>query len=403
MNASPRPRVLISGAGIAGLALALQLVRSGIPTTVVERAPGLRPGGQAVDLRGASREVADRMGLLTAIEPYRVHEEGLSYVDREGRVFARMSMADFDGEGAVAEIEIARGDLAAVLHEKLIAADAGGLLELRFDDRITALAQDAHGVDVEFERGARERFDVVVGADGVHSATRRLAFGPEESFRTHLGGYAAYFTLPTPADVEEGWFAMRFVPGVTFGIRPDRDPRSSKAIITLRMDRDPALRGDVTAQKALIRRRLEGAGWHADTVIAAMDSASDFYFDELARIDMPSPVQGRVVLLGDAASCGSPLSGMGTATALIGACLLAARIAGGGDLDGALAQYAADIRPFAEQGKKLMGGGVKRMVPGSRLEAAMSRITMRIMLSRPFRPLVRRMFAAGQQDIPLPV
>lgn len=394
--------VLISGAGIAGLALALQLVRAGIRTTIVERATSLRPGGQAVDLRGASREVAARMGLLPLVEAYRVQEEGLAYVDRDGQVFARMSMADFDGKGAVAEIEIARGDLALILSEELDAV-ASGLLDIRYGDRITGLAQDEDGVDVDFEHASAARFDVVVGADGVHSATRRLVFGPEERFRTFLGGYAAYFTLPTPADAEEGWFSMRFVPGITFGIRPDRDPATCKAMLTIRTDRDPSLRGDLAAQHALIRRSLTGAGWHADTITAALDEAPDFYFDELVRIDVPSPVNGRVVLIGDAAACGSPMSGMGTATALIGAYLLARRIAETtGSVTVALRAYADDIRPFAEQGKKLMGGGIERMVPATRLAAAVSRASMKLMLSRPLRPLVRRMFAAGQDELALP-
>jgi 2-polyprenyl-6-methoxyphenol hydroxylase-like FAD-dependent oxidoreductase len=406
MNGIDRtPHVLVSGAGIAGLALALQLVRAGIRTTVVERAEAPRPGGQAVDLRGASREVAERMGLMPGIDALRVHEEGMAYVDGHGRVFGRMSMADFDGEGAVAEIEIARGDLGQVLLDSLSAADAAapGLLELRFGDRITAIGQDADGVDVTFEYGEPARFDMLVGADGVHSATRRLAFGPEEDFATYLGGYAAFFTMPTPSDLEEGWFALRFVPGATFGIRPDRDPKTSKAILTLRMDRDPSLRGDRAAQEALIRDRISGAGWHAPAVLAALGEASDLYFDELVRIDVPDVANGRVVLLGDAASCGSPMTGQGTATALIGAYLLAAHLAAEpADVPGALRRYAAEIAPFAERGKEIPGGGIKRMVPANRFEAAVSRAMTGVLMSRAALPLVKRMFAAGGDPLPLP-
>ena len=404
MNAAPS--ILISGGGIAGHALALQLVRSGIRTTVVERAAAPRPGGQAVDLRGASREVAERMGLVAGIRARQLHELGLSYVDGDGRVFGRMSMADFDGKGAVAEIEIARGDLDEVLRNQLMAASdiAPGLLDLRYGDHIIALTQDADGVEVVFEHAQAERFDLVVGADGVHSATRRLGFGPEEEYSTYLGGYMAFFTIPTPADVEPGWFSMRFVPGATIGIRPDLDPTTSKAIITLRIDRDPALRGDRAAQEALIRRALDGAGWHAPAVLDAMPGASDFYFDELARIDVPEAANGRIALIGDAASCGSPMSGMGTATALIGAYLLSARIAEMPDDPSRAAQrYASDIVPFAEAGKKLMGGGIQRMVPANRFEALMSRAMTGLMLSKAARPIVKRMFAANQAELPLPI
>ncbi|WP_308492602.1 FAD-dependent monooxygenase [Microbacterium terrisoli] len=397
--------VLVSGGGIAGLALALQLVRHRVPVTVVERATAPRPGGQAVDLRGASREVAERMGLMPGIEPRRLHEEGLAYVDGRGRVFGRMAMESFDGKGAVAEIEIARGDLADVLLTALSrAADTTpGLLDLRFGDRITSLTQDADGVDVEFETTDAARYDIVVGADGVHSATRRLAFGPEERFTTLLGGYAAFFTMPTPADIDPGWFAMRFVPGATFGIRPDLEPATAKAMLTLRVEGDPLLRGDRARQEDLIRRMLDSAGWRAPEILDAMGTATDFYFDELVRVDMPSPVSGRVALLGDAASCGSPMTGMGTATALIGAYLLGERIAAGAlDLPEALTQYADDIAPFVERGKKIPGGGIKRMVPATRIEAAMSRAMTGVMLSRAARPLVRRMFTQGDDDFALP-
>lgn len=405
MNTKSTSSILISGGGIAGHALALQLVRSGIRTTVVERAEAPRPGGQAVDLRGTSREVAERLGLLPGIRARQLHELGLSYVDGDGRVFGRMSMADFDGKGAVAEIEIARGDLDEVLLEELATASAAapGLLDLRYGDRIVDIAQDDDGVDVAFEHADPERFDLVVGADGVHSATRRLAFGPEEQYSTYLGGYMAFFTIPTPADVEPGWFSMRFVPGATLGIRPDLDPSTSKAILTLRIDRDTALRGDRAAQEALIRRSLADAGWHAPTVLETMPTASDFYFDELARIDVPQAAKGRVALIGDAGSCGSPMSGMGTATALIGAYLLAARIAESpSDLATAAGRYADDIVPFAEQGKTLMGGGIQRMVPANRFEAVLSRATTGIMLSKPLRPIVKRMFATAQTELELP-
>ncbi|WP_394553993.1 FAD-dependent monooxygenase [Agromyces sp. MMS24-JH15] len=393
------PHVLISGGGIAGLALALGLVRDGVRTTVVERAPAPRPGGQAVDLRGASREVAERLGLLPEILRHRIDERGLAYVDGRGRVYGRMSMEDFDGEGAVAEIEIARGDLNRVLLDALAAADAAapGLLDLRYGEHLTALVQDADGVDATFASGAAERFDLVVGADGVHSATRRLAFGPEDRFATRLGGCTAFFTLPRPADLEPGWFAMRSVPGATFGLRPGADPATAMALITLRIDHDASLRGDRDAQEARIRSALAGAGWHAPTALAAMSTATDFYFDELVRIDVPVPAVGRVALVGDAAASGSPLTGMGTATALVSAHLLARRIASAPeDLPGALARYAVDLAPFAAAGKAIPGGSIRFFVVGSRLGQAMSRLTTGLMLSRALRPLVQRLFRAGR-------
>ncbi|MBB5916313.1 2-polyprenyl-6-methoxyphenol hydroxylase-like FAD-dependent oxidoreductase [Nocardia transvalensis] len=402
MNTSAHtPRVLVSGGGIAGNAVALQLLRAGIPVTVVERAATPRPGGQAVDLRGPSREVAERMGLMPGIRKYQLHELGMCYVDAAGREFASMPMEMFDGKGPVAEIEITRGDLNQVLLDALTAA--GGDLDYRYGEWIEALRQDDSGVEVTFGSGRTERFDVVVGADGVHSATRRLAFGPEERFATFLGGYMAFFTVPTPPDVRPGWFALHAVPSAAVGIRPDGDPSTSKAIITLRTDANPALRRDVSAQRQLVRDMLAPAGWHAPMVLEEMRSTPDFYFDELARIDMPTLSAGRVTLAGDAGYCGSPMTGMGTAMALVGAYILAGEIAATpADVPAALARYEEKVTPFLDEAKQLPGGGIKMMLPHSRIGAAAARTAARVMMSRPLRPVMMKAMFSKTDSYELP-
>ena len=210
-----------------------------------------------------------------------------------------------------------------------------------------------------------------MGADGVHSATRRLAFGPEAEYSTYLGGYMAFFTIPTPADVEPGWFSMRFVPGATFGIRPDFDPSTSKAILTLRIDRDPALRGDRAAQEALIRRPSPTPGGTPPRCSRPCPGHPTSTSTSSRASTFPRPRTAGSRSSATPGSCGSPMSGMGTATALIGAYLLAARIAETPGRPGRrrAAEYASDIVPFAEAGKKLMGGGIERMVPANRFEA----------------------------------
>src|SRR5689334_8756668 len=177
--------VLISGGGIAGPALAFWLRRFGFAPTIVEIAPGPRPGGQTVDLRGVSRVVTERMGLMPAVAERQVRERGLAYVRADGRTAATMHMEALDGAGPVAEIEILRGDLAELL------TAAASDVEFRYGDSIEALEQNAAGVEVSFASGTQRRFDLVIGADGVHSRVRRLAFGPEEEFVQHLGGYTS--------------------------------------------------------------------------------------------------------------------------------------------------------------------------------------------------------------------
>lgn len=392
MSTTSNLRILISGGGIAGNAVALQLLRAGVRTTVVERSPEPRPGGQAVDLRGPSKEVAERMGLMDGVRKYQLHEEGMGLVNRKGETVYRMPAEMFEGKGPVAEIEITRGDLNEVLLTEIAAA--GGELDYRYGEWISGIAQDDSGVEVTFASGATERFDLVIGADGVHSATRKLAFGPEEEFSTYLGGYMSFFTLPTPEGVEPNWMTMHAIPKASVGIRPDADPTTCKAIITLRTEVKPELRRDVAAQQQLIRDMLAEAGWLAPTVLAAMPAATDFYFDELDRVDMPSLSAGRVTLLGDAGFCGSPMTGMGTAMAIVGAYILAGEIASSPeDLDAALARYEAAVTPFLDSAKELPGGGIGMMLPNSEFALRAAQQVGKLMTTKLFRPIMMKMMS----------
>src|SRR6266545_3184756 len=210
--------ILISGASIAGPTLANWLRRYGFDVTVVERAPTLRPGGQAVDLRGAARSVVERMGLMPDVRRACVDERGMAYVDAKGRWRATLPVEAFGGEGIVAEIEILRGDLSRVLYDA-----TRDDVEYRFDDSIASLVQDEDGVQVAFERGPARTFDLVIGADGTHSRVRALAFGEESRFLHPLGAYTAFFTVPRQGG-EEGWFLFYSAPGGrAAAIRPDSE------------------------------------------------------------------------------------------------------------------------------------------------------------------------------------
>lgn len=396
-------RVLISGGGIAGNAVALQLLRSGIRPTVVERAPAPRPGGQAVDLRGPSRLVAERMGLMPGIRSRQLDERGMAHVDKAGRVVLRMPAEAFGGNGAVAEIEITRGDLNQVLLDAVHEAAGERGIDYRYGEHLRALREHAEGVTVEFASGHTGEYDLVVGADGLHSVTRRLAFGPEEQFSTYLGAYTSYFTMPTPAGIEPHWMTVYSLPGgVMVGLRPDADPATCKALVTIRRPADPALRRDTAAQQRLIRDRLDGGGWRCPEITAAMATADDFYFDEMARISMPEWATGRIALVGDAGYCGSPITGQGTAMALVGAYVLTGELARTPDRPAAaLARYSEILRPFVETAQELPPGGVKAMAPNSRWGIRAGRALSRVAMSRPLQPLMSRMLAATE-SYPLP-
>jgi 2-polyprenyl-6-methoxyphenol hydroxylase-like FAD-dependent oxidoreductase len=266
--------VLISGAGIAGPAVAYWLRRAGFKPTVVERAPAPRPGGQAVDLRGAGRTAAERMGLLDRVREVALDQKGFAYVDRKGRITARMPVHAFGGEGIVSEIEVLRGDLCRVLYEASLPGT-----EYLFDDTITGIAQDASGVTVTFERAPARRFALVVGADGLHSAVRRLAFGRDCACVRPFDLHTGWFTAPATIKLG-GWFLMYNAPGgLVASARPGRHPDEIKAALSFRSRPQGYERLDKAAQQELLASRFAGAGWEVPRLLDATGTANDFYFE----------------------------------------------------------------------------------------------------------------------------
>lgn len=379
--------VLISGASIAGPALAYWLRQRGFTPTVVEIGPGLRPGGQAVDLRGAGRTVADRMGILPRVRDLSVDERGVANVDAQGRRRAELPADLFGGEGIVAEIEIMRGDLTQVL------ADATDGVEYLFDDRIAELVDSSDGVKVRFASGLVRTFDVVVGADGVHSGVRRLAFGPEEDYVRPLGAYTAYFTVPDPGDLDH-WFLMYNEPGgLCASIRPERGG-TAKASLTFTSPPLTYDRRDVGAQQEILRRRFARAGWRVPAMLAAMPDSDDFYFDTMCQVHVDRWWRGRSVLLGDAGYCGSPLTGMGTSMSLVGAYVLAGELASTpDDHEAAFARYQDEMRAYVAQCQELPPGGVKGMAPDTRFMIWMRDLSMRMMTRWPMKSMAAKMFS----------
>ncbi|GAA1585660.1 MULTISPECIES: FAD-dependent monooxygenase [Kribbella] len=389
--------VLISGAGIAGPALGYWLRRFGFAPTIVEIAPGPRPGGQTVDLRGVSRVVAERMGLMPGVAERQVHERGLAYVKADGRTSATMHLEAFDGAGPVAEIEILRGDLAELL------AAAAGDVEFRYGDSIAALEQDADGVEVSFASGGRQRFDLVIGADGVHSRVRRLAFGPEEEFVQHLGGYTSYFTIETPEDLDDFMKIYTAPGGRWVALRPDRDPRYAKVLLSFRSPILTYDRRDIEAQKRIVRERFEGLGWHTPQVLRGLDAADDFYLDTTSKVVVPEWSRGRVALVGDAGYCGSPMAGHGTALSLVGAYVLAGELAAAaGDHARAFPAYQRRMQAYVAQRMELPPGGIKMAMPMSAFGIAYRDFVLRVMTSKPMSGALKKMAGGTPDAIDLP-
>ncbi|MGW7260222.1 FAD-dependent monooxygenase [Streptomyces sp. NPDC054834] len=363
--------VLISGASIAGPTLAYWLGRHGFKPTVVELAPALRPGGQAVDFRGETHlTVLERMGLIPELRLVQTGGSPVRFVDELGRTLLHLP-AEFAG----GEIEVLRGDLAQVLYEHSLP-----YTEYIFGDSITSLTETSSGVRVDFQRGASRDFDLVIGADGLHSNVRRVAFGPEQDYVSHLGYYAATWQLPNGLGLGKGSIGYN-APGRFASVGTDhRDPARAGAFFIFSSPELSYDRRDPEQQKRLIDNAFSGLGWEVPRLLGTLHQAPDLYFDSISRADVDTWSTGRVCLVGDAA-CGATIGGMGTGTAVVAAYVLAGELArAGGDHRVAFTRYESRLRKYA---RGCQAGGDrtgKFLAPGT---AAGIRFR-NALLSRPF-------------------
>jgi 2-polyprenyl-6-methoxyphenol hydroxylase-like FAD-dependent oxidoreductase len=335
--------ILINGGGIAGPCLAFWLTRQGHSVTITEQAPQLRNGGQAVDFRGASLVVLEKMGLLARVRASATQMGPMILVDEHGGEIGRLPAEVISGE-----LEIYWGDLAHILYEA-VRDD----VNYRFGVRVTALEDDGNRVNVTFSDASTGSYDLVIGADGLHSGVRRLVFGPEAQAITQLGQCFGFFDIANRWRLDHCGMACALSSrmAVLQATDPDKPARASFYVTDPRLDFDYR---DTEGNKRLFAERFAGMGWEVPTLLEGLAAAPEVYFDSIAQVHLPSYARGRVCLIGDAAWCASPRSGMGTSLAVVGAYVLAHELtAAGDDYAAAFAEYQRLLAPFVARCQKL--------------------------------------------------
>jgi 2-polyprenyl-6-methoxyphenol hydroxylase-like FAD-dependent oxidoreductase len=332
--------VLISGLGVAGPTLAYWLRRAGFQPTLVERAPTVRDGGYVIDFWGLGYDIAEKMGLIDELNRIGYHIREMRIVGDDGRRVTGFGTAAFQEVTGGRFVTLARSDLARVLFDKI--KDESDVI---FSDEITALRDGADGVDVTFAKAGSRRFDLVIGADGLHSNVRKLVFGPPAQFETDLGYRVAAFEAQGYRPRDEDVYVIHNEPGRMLGRVTLRDDRSLFLFVfAAGNDGDPS---DLAAQKRRLHERYGSGQWECAKILAELDRADALYFDRVSQIKTPYWSSGRVVLVGDAAFCVSLTAGQGSALAMTAAYVLAGELARAeGRHEAAFARYESLLRDY---------------------------------------------------------
>jgi 2-polyprenyl-6-methoxyphenol hydroxylase-like FAD-dependent oxidoreductase len=383
-------RILISGAGIAGPALAWWLDRFGFEPVLVELAPKFRNGGYVVDFWGKGYDVAERMGLMPEIQRRGYHVREVRFVRRNGRRAGWFSTAPIAAATGGCYISLPRGDLAESIWDALPPA-----VETRFGDEISGLCQHDDHVAVRFANAPPERFDAVIGADGLHSRVRKLCFGAQDAFEHFLGYGFAAFTADGYQPREPDTYVTCGLPGRQASRFTMRGGRT--LILFVWRESSKLVPGDDEAARALLRQRFGGVGWECPRMLAALDDASDLYLDSVSQIRMPGWSRGRIALVGDAAWAPSFLAGEGAGLAMIGAYVLAGELRRSGGDTSAFAACESRLRTLMESKQHMAARFARAFVPKTRLG-----ILFRNLAVTSFNvPLIARLALAGSLSDPI--
>ncbi|MGW4767978.1 FAD-dependent monooxygenase [Nocardia sp. NPDC004278] len=363
--------VLISGAGIGGSTLAYWLAARGFQVTVVERATGQRSSGNPVDVKGPAIDVVERMGIMARLRAASSAVSQMNFVNASGRRVARVDLKAFQGSAGDREVEVPRADLAAILLDA-----SSDNAEFLWGDTITGLSQHADGVDVTFEHARPRRFDFVIGADGLHSTVRRLTFGDESEFVRHMGIYIATVRIDEPFGSDREVLIYN-TPGRALSVHPT----NGQAMAAF-MFRHKGVSGfdhrDSELHKRLVIEAFTDQGWRVPELLDRVRDTDDLFFDSVSKGELSRWSDGRVALLGDAASCVS-LFGDGSTLAIAGAYTLAEELgATPGEHESAFRRYETRHRVLVDPKLNGVTTAASMLIPATKAGIALRNTATRV-------------------------
>ena len=378
-------KILISGGGIAGFTLAYWLHQHGHWPLVIEQADSLRTGGYMIDFSGTGWDVIEKMGLVAALRQKAHDFPYLSFENDKGQTVTKVPFP------AIAEaldnkyVALLRDELQEILYEA-VRRD----IEVRFGTTVTAVTNTSHAALATFNDGSQESFDLIVGADGIHSNMRQLVFGPDALFEQYLGYYVASYCIPTGADFEAG-FVNYWEPDHMVGVYHN-DDGSIQVFFVFVSDN----MGHVpSAERApILRQQYADVGWQVASLLDGITPSTSIFFDSVTQIVMPTWTCERVVLVGDAAYCPTLISGQGASLSMGGAYILAEELRKAAAIPTALANYEKRLRPHIEDKQAKARKLAKSFVPRSRARIWLNHIMLKLLFSRPFRGLASQQFGA---------
>jgi 2-polyprenyl-6-methoxyphenol hydroxylase-like FAD-dependent oxidoreductase len=384
-------RILIAGAGIAGLVCAYWLYRFGFEVTVIEKRDGIPAGGQNIDVKGPARDIAKLMGLEKSIRQHNTREKGIRFENWDRDIIAEFPKGD--ALSMTQELEILRGDLVKILYDSV-----KDTVNIHFGTEIKSVKDNGGNVSVSFSKGEKRQYRMVIGAEGIGSPTRTHFFEGKAKLK-FLGLYTAYFTIPKQGG-DTDWARWCNVPGgIVYLLRPD-NYGSTRACVNFRSPEKDYQDYPLEEKKKLIAGLIKGTRWESERIIKALDAVDEIYLERLSQVKMDSWSNGNVVLTGDAAYCVTPIGGGGTDLAVTGGYVLAWAIAKFGDSAAAFGEYERLMRPYVDSIQQTPPGVPGLVYPTTRIGVGILNVLFRVASSGFFRSIAKQ-FGKRKKKYPI--